>query len=295
MPRAIWKGALSFGLVYIPVELHPASRSGTLELHLLDSRDFSPVGYERVNKRTGKSVGWNDIVKGYEYRKGEYVALSEEDFRQANVKASQTIEIESFTEASDIPPEYHETPYYLTPAKGGEKGYALLRETLHKSGKVAVGSLVMRGRQHLCMTTAEQRALLLITLRFADEIKSQDELALPPVNTKSAKVSAREVAMAERLVAEMSAPWRPESYHDTYREDLMRRIEEKIRKKQTHVLTPKEREPKAGRPSAQVIDLMSVLKQSLEARSGGHSGRGATQAAARRAPKRAATPRRRRA
>jgi DNA end-binding protein Ku len=296
MPRAIWKGALSFGLVYIPVELHPASRSGTLELHLLDSRDFSPVGYERVNKRTGKTVDWDDIVKGYEYRKGEYVALSDEDFRQANVKASQTLEVESFTAASDIPPEYHETPYYLTPAKGGEKGYALLRETLQKSGKVAVGSLVMRGRQHLCMVTGEQRALMLITLRFAAEIKSQDDLALPPANTKSAKVSPREIAMAERLVAQMSAPWHPQSYHDTYREDLMARIQEKIRKKQTHLLTPKEKEPKEVRQSAQVIDLMSVLKKSLEARNGAHSSRSGTQAAAqRKAPKRAATPRRRRA
>ena len=295
MPKAIWKGAISFGLVYIPVELHAASRSGTLDLHFLDSRDFSPVGYERINKRTGKVVGWSDIVKGYEYKKGEYVALSDEDFRQANVKASQTIEIDSFVAADEIPPEYHETPYYLVPAKGGEKGYTLLRETLQKSAKVAIGSLVMRGRQHLCMITAEQRALMLITLRFAHEIKSQDDLDLPSAGAKSAKVSAREVAMAERLVEEMTAAWRPQTYHDTYREDLMRRIQEKIRKKQTHVLTPTQKQPQEARPSAQVIDLMEVLKKSLESRGGSSSRRGAPSASQRRGPKRASAPRRRRA
>jgi DNA end-binding protein Ku len=296
MPRAIWKGAISFGLVYIPVELHGAARSGTLELHLLDSRDFAPVGYERINKRTGKTVDWGDIVKGYEYKKGEYVALSDEDFRQANVKASQTIEIESFTDASEIAPEYHETPYYLTPTKGGEKGYTLLRETLQKAGKVGLGSLVMRGRQHLCMITGEKRALMLITLRFADEIRSDDDLELPSTGAKSAQVSSREIAMAERLVTEMSAPWRPEHYHDTYREDLMGRIQEKIRKKETHVLTPKEKAPRETRPSAQVIDLMSVLKRSLESRNGKGSGRQPARASAhRRGPKRATSARRRRA
>jgi DNA end-binding protein Ku len=268
MPRASWKGAVSFGLVYIPVELYSAVRSGTLDLDLLDRRDFAPVGYQRVNKQSGKVVEWGDIVKGYQYKKGEYVALSDEDFRQANVKASQTIEIESFTDIRHIAPEFYETPYYLAPTKGGEKGYTLLRETLQKSGKVAVGSLVMRGRQHLCMITGEERALLLITLRFVQEIKTQEELELPAANAKSAKVSPREVAMAERLVEEMSAPWRPQHYHDTYREDLMKRIQEKIRKKQTHLLTPKEKAGKPQRQGAQIIDLMSVLKKSLESRGG---------------------------
>jgi DNA end-binding protein Ku len=224
------------------------------------------------------------------------VALSDEDFRQANVKASQTIELESFTDASEIAPEYHETPYYLTPAKGGEKGYSLLRETLRKTRRVGLGTLVMRGRQHLCMITGEQRALMLITLRFADEIKSDDDLDLPATSARSAKVSPREVAMAERLVADMSAPWRPDHYHDTYREDLMSRIQEKVRKNQTHVLTPKEKAPREARPSAQVIDLMSVLKQSLESRNGKGSGRQAARAAThRRGPKRASSPRRRQA
>jgi DNA end-binding protein Ku len=267
MPRAIWKGAVSFGLVYIPIELHSAARSSSIDLDMLDRRDFAPVGYQRFNKKTGDVVDWGDIVKGYQYRKGEYVALSDEDFRQANVKASQTIDIESFTEASAISPEYFEQPYYLAPAKGGDKGYVLLREALRKSGKVAVGSFVMRGRQHIGMILPSDRALMFITLRFEDELKSSGELELP-ATAKSAKVSPREVSMAERLVEEMTAPWKPGEYRDTYRADLMKRIKEKIRKKQTHHLTPTEKGPKEERKSAEIIDLMSVLKKSLESRGG---------------------------
>lgn len=269
MARSVWKGAISFGLVYIPVEMYSAARSGALDLSLLDSRDFAPVGYQRVNKRTGKVVDWGDIVKGYEYKKGEYVALSDEDFRQANVKASQTIEITSFTNDADIAPEYYETPYYLIPTKGGEKGYALLRETLLRTGKVAVGSIVMRGRQHYGVIGADKRVLLFNTLRFAAELRALDDLDVATPAAKAGNVSPKEVAMAEKLLEEMSAPWKPADYHDTYREDLMRRIQEKVRKRQTHVLTAKERAPKEGQKSAEVIDLMAVLKKSLESRSAG--------------------------
>jgi DNA end-binding protein Ku len=263
----MWKGAVSFGLVYIPIEMYSAASSSSLDLNLLDRRDFAPVGYQRINKRTGKTVEWANIVKGYEYKKGEYVALSDEDFRQANVKASQTIEITSVTNAADIAPEFYETPYYLAPTKGGEKGYALLREALLRTGKVAVGSVVMRGRQHFGVIGADKRVLLFNTLRFAAELRSVDDLDVPSTGTKA--VSAKEVALAEKLLAEMSAPWEPEQYHDSYREDLMRRIKEKVRKRQTHVLTPKEKTPQEGRQSAQVIDLMAVLKKSLESRSAG--------------------------
>jgi DNA end-binding protein Ku len=262
----MWKGAVSFGLVYIPIEMYSAASSSALDLNLLDKRDFSPVGYQRINKRTGKTVEWANIVKGYEYKKGEYVALSNEDFRQANVKASQTIEISSFTNAAEIAPEFYETPYYLVPTKGGEKGYALLREALVRTCKVAVGSVVMRGRQHFGVIGADKRVLLFNTLRFAAELRSVADLDVPP---KAANVSPKEVAMAEKLLEEMSAPWKPEEYHDSYREDLMRRIQEKVRKRQTHLLTPKEKTPKEGRQSAQVIDLMAVLRKSLESRASG--------------------------
>ncbi len=288
MPRAIWKGAISFGLVYIPVELHSAAKSVTLDLDMLDRRDFAPIGYQRINKRTGAVVEWADIVKGYQYRKGEYVALSDEDFRIANVKAAQTIEIQTFTELAQIGPEYYEMPYYVVPAKGGEKPYALLMQSLEKTGKAGVGSFVMRGRQHIGVIRPSGRALMFVTLRFADELKPSDELELP-VRGKGAAPLPREVAMAERLIEEMTERWDPRQYHDSYREDLMKRIQEKVRKKQTHVLTPKETAPRGTRQSAEVIDLMSVLRKSLEERGGAESTRQRTSA-----PRRSSPARRRR-
>jgi DNA end-binding protein Ku len=270
-PRAIWKGAISFGLVYIPVHLHTAARDSALDLDLLDSRDFSPVGYQRYNKRTGKVVEWNDIVKGYEYRKGHYVALSDEDFRQANVEASQTIDIVTFVERAQIPPEYFEKPYYVEPAEGGEKTYVLLREAMQGDSRVAIGSFVMRGRQHFCAIIAHDRALMLNTLRFAEEMVAADDLELPPASANAARVSVKELAMARRLVEEMSGDWDPAEFKDTYRKDLMRRIKEKIRKRQTRVLTPAAEPEEEARPSAEVIDLMAVLQQSLKSR--GNRGR----------------------
>ncbi len=264
--RALWRGAVAFGLVYIPVHLYSAARESTLDLDLLDSRDFSPVGYQRYNKRTGKIVEWADIVKGYQYRKGAYVALSDEDFRQANVEASQTIDIDSFAERVDIPPEYYEQPYYLEPASGGDKTYALLREALLKSGKLAIGSFVMRSRQHYCAVLAQERVLLLNTLRFAEELRPAAELDLPPASVRSAKISARELSMATRLIEEMSGAWKPDAFEDSYRKDLMRRIREKIRKRQTHLLTP-DAEPEEETPrTAEIIDLTAILRKSLESR-----------------------------
>jgi DNA end-binding protein Ku len=271
-PRALWKGAVSFGLVYIPVHLHSAARDSALNLDMLDSRDFSPIGYQRYNKRTGKVVDWGDIVKGYEYKKGQYVALSDEDFKRANVEASQTIDIVSFAERTDIPPEYFETPYYLEPTEGGEKTYALLREAMRDDSKVAIGSFVIRGRQHFCAIVVRERALMLNTLRFSEELVPAKDLELPPADAGSVKVSRQEVAMARRLIDEMSGEWKPEQFKDTYRRDLMRRINEKIRKRQTHVLTPPAEAAEEERPSAEIIDLMAVLKRSLE-KSGGSRGR----------------------
>src|SRR5690606_26689298 len=217
--RAIWKGAITFGLVYIPVQMYSATRSRALDLDLLDKRDFAPVGYQRVNKRTGEPVEWGDIVKGFEHSKGEYVALTEEDFRQANVKATQTIEIVSFTDAANIPPQYFEKPYYLEPARGGAKVYALLREALKRSGKVAVATFVMRNKQHLAAIHPSGRALVLDTLRFAEEITEPEDLDLPAAGGKSAGLAERELAMAERLIGDMTGPWQPGQFRDSYRQD----------------------------------------------------------------------------
>ena len=278
MPRAIWTGAISFGLVYIPVQLHSASHTSSLDLDMLDKNDFSPVGYQRFNKRTGKVVEWGDIVKGYQYEKGKYVALSDEDFRQANVKATQTIDIQQFTEQASIPPEYFETPYFLAPGKGGAKVYALLRDALKKTKKAAIATFVMRGRQHLAMLHPLDNALMLNTLRFEEEIRSAGELDLPG---KSSGVTSKELAMAERLIDDMTGEWNPSAFKDTYSRDLLARVKEKVKNRENHKLTPTEktREP---RQSAQVIDLMEVLKKSLE------QGKGA-----RRAPARKRTTRKR--
>jgi DNA end-binding protein Ku len=260
--RSLWRGAISFGLIYVPIEMYSASKEHALNLHFLDSRDFAPVGYERINKTTGKSVDWQHIVKGYEFEKGQYVALSDADFQHANVKASETIDISSFTDAADISPVYYQTPYNLLPAKGGEKVYALLAEALQSSRKVAVATFVMRGRQHLCVVTPMSGSLMLITLRFANEILPAAKPAA--LNSKSAKPKEAEVAMARKLVEEMSAAWDPKQFHDTYREDLMRRIREKIKNNETHVLGTEPK--KTARPKAEVVDLMDALKNSLKLR-----------------------------
>ena len=256
MPRALWKGAISFGLIYVPVELYTASKENTLPLHMLDSRDFAPVGYQRVNKKTGKAVDWSHIVKGYEYKKGDYVALADADFKHANVKASETIEIDTFCDVSQIPAMYYEKPYYLAPAKGGDKVYTLLQQALESTGKVAIATFVMHQRQHLCAIAPQGPSLMLLTLRFADEI-------LPAAERKStAKISSAELAMAKQVVQSMAGTFTATKFKDTYRADLKRRVQEKIRNKETHSLDVAEPD-RDERPKAQVIDLMAALKASL--------------------------------
>lgn len=262
MQRSVWRGAISFGLIYVPVDVMSASKDASLSLHFLDSRDFSPVGYQRINKSTGKEVDWAHIVKGYEYEKGHYVALSNADFKHANVKATETIAIANFTDTDQIPPMYFETPYYLSPQKGGQKVYSLLRQALQSTGKAAVGTFVMRGRQHLCVVVPNGETLMLVTLRFANEVLAPAQVKVAVESGKDKKATPAEVAMARKLVEQMSGPFRPEAFKDTYRADLMRRIQEKIRSKQTHALT--EESAPAERPTAQVIDLMEALRNSLK-------------------------------
>ena len=270
MPRALWKGAISFGLVHVPVSLHSAEKRKSLDFTLLDRRDFAPVGYKRVNKQTGEEVPWERIVKGYEYEDGNYVALSDEDFRQANVEATQTVDILAFVDAEDIEPMYFDTPYYLSPTRRGEKGYALLRETLKRSKKAAVATVVIRTRQHIATMLPVGPMLVLNTLRYSDEIKAIDEFELP----REARASTREVDMALRLVKEMSEGWKPGKYHDSYREDLLARIEKKVKAGETHeVAEPGKEEEAPAQKGAEVIDLMALLKRSV-AREGGREGNG---------------------
>jgi DNA end-binding protein Ku len=257
MARGLWKGAISFGLVNVPVELHSAKkRTGELDMTMLDKRNLAPVGYKRVNKETGKEVPWGDVVKGYEYQDDKYVVLSEEDFRRANPELAKTVDIQAFVDLADIAPQYFETPYYLIPGKRGEKPYALLRETLKKAGKAGVAMVMIRTKQYLAALVPQDEILVLNTLRFHDELKEASDFDIP-----SAKVSAKERDMAMRLVEDMADEWKPEKYKDTLREDLLKRIEAKVKAGETEEITEPEKEPKE---KAEVIDLMSLLKKSVE-------------------------------
>jgi DNA end-binding protein Ku len=267
MARGLWKGAISFGLVHVPVELQPAlKRSSELDLTMLDRRDLAPVGYKRYNKSTGEDVPWGEIVKGYEYQDGRYVVLSEEDFRRANAEAARTVEILAFVDLAEIPPLHFDTPYYLAPGKRGEKAYALLRETIKRTGKAGIATVVIRTRQYLAALIAQGEALVLATLRYAHELKGVDELGIPAGVLSGASVTQKEIDMALRLVEDMTEKWQPEKFRDTYRDDLMARIEEKILQGQTEEITMPERAGKAAEPGGEVIDLMALLKKSVERR-----------------------------
>jgi len=259
MPRELWKGAIQFGLVNIPVSLLPAEHAHELSFTMLDRRDLQPVGYKRYNKSTGHEVPYEQIVKGYEYEDGKYVTLEKEDFRRANVEATQTIDIAGFVDASDIPPYFYEAPFYTAPGKHGDKGYALLRETLERTGKVAVATVVIRTRQHLALLYPRDNHLILNTLRYADELRPIDDVEVPE-SLKAAKVQANEIRMAERLIDDMTMKWDPEKFHDTYREDVMKMIEEKAA---GHVRKIPRKRAARG---AEVIDFAQLLARSLEER-----------------------------
>jgi DNA end-binding protein Ku len=276
--RGLWNGAISFSLIHIPVSLHSAAREHALDLDLLDKRDFSPVGYQRYNKSTGKTVGWNDVVKGFEYEKGEYVVLTDEDFRRANVEASRTIDIQTFVPREAIAPYYFDTPYFLVPDKNGERVYALLRQALEQSQKLAVATFVLRSRQHVAALMPVEDTIVLNTLRYHDEIQPHPEVVA--ATKKAGNAGARELAMALRLIDEMTEKWKPEAFADTYRDDLMKRIEQKVKAGETHALTePEAEEPRRGAGDGKVVDLMSLLERSLAQKGGaGKSDDGAARA-----------------
>jgi DNA end-binding protein Ku len=261
--RAIWKGSIDFGLVNIAVRLYSAESSGRLNFDLLDKRDFSRVRYRRVNEKTGREVPWDEIIKAHEYENDEYVALSDDDFAQANVQATQTIAITDFVEAAEVSPVYYDKPYYLEPLKNARRAYALLREVLDKTNKVGIAKVVIRTRQHLAMLFADGPKLVLNLLRFSHELRDTSGLDLPKVGPKSASVSPQEVEMAERLVETMESKWNPEKYHDEYRADLMKIINKKIKSGKTKVIeTSKPAAPRQER--GKVIDIMHLLKQSVK-------------------------------
>lgn len=262
MARVIWKGAIAFGLVNVPIVLHAATRVTRLDFDWIDKRDNAPVGYQRINKRTGKPIDSEHIVKGYEYEKGDYVFLSDEDFKRANTAATQSVDVLSFVKADEVPLYYFDTPYYLAPDKRGAKGYALFREVLRKSGLIALASVVLHTRQYLAAILPLDDVLMLVTMRYADEIRDAGELDIP--TGKESAPSAREMEMASRLLEDMTAPWDPELYRDEYRDDLMATIEEKIESGRTHAVDETDSPPR--RQSGKVIDLMSMLQRSIDER-----------------------------
>jgi len=260
MPRAIWKGAISFGLVHIPVSLVSATSSQGVDFDWLDKRSMDPVGYKRVNKTTGKEVTKDNIVKGVAYEKGRYVILSEDEIRSAHPTSTQTIEIIAFVASDQIPLQNIDTPYFLAPDKRGGKVYALLRETLKKTRKVALANVVLHTKQHLAALMPLESALVLVMLRWPAEVRSLDELELGSDVTKPT-LAKGELDMAKRLVEDMSADWQPEEYRDSFQDKIMALVAKKA--KAGKIEDVESSEGVDERKSADVIDLTELLKRSL--------------------------------
>ncbi|HEX8297224.1 MAG TPA: Ku protein [Chthoniobacteraceae bacterium] len=253
--RAIWKGAISFGLVNIPIGLYPATRSEQVKFRLLRSGDLSPVNYKRVAEADGKEVPWEQIVKGYEYEKGKFVVLKDEDFQRVDIEATQTVDIINFVKLDQVSPVFFNKPYYMEPQKGGDKAYVLLREALRGSGKIAIAKVVIKTRQHLAAVKPQEKGLMLELMHFASELIDVEEFKLPA----AAEVGKKELQMAQALIDSMSDDWKPEQYHDEYRDALEKVIEEKIEKGDDASPAPARKVK-----TTNVIDLVSVLQKSLE-------------------------------
>lgn len=286
MARAIWKGAISFGLVHIPVALVSATSSQGVDFSWLDSRSMDPVGYKRVNKVTGKEVTSEHIVKGVEYEKGRYVVLSEEEIRSAHPKSTQTIDIFAFVDSEQIPLQHIDTPYFLAPDKRGGKVYALLRETLNNTSKVALAQVVLHTRQHLAALMPLESALVLVMLRWPAEVRSLDELALGSEVTKP-DLAKGELDMAKRLVEDMSADWQPDEYRDSFQDKIMELVDQKAREGKIESVETGTGEEE--RRTADVIDLTELLKRSLAGRTTSKSSTKPDKPAGKTAPGKKAT------
>ncbi|MES2511993.1 MAG: Ku protein [Pseudomonadota bacterium] len=263
-PRTLWKGAITFGLVHIPVGLHSATSEQGLDFDWLDKRSMDPVGYKRINKKTGKEITKENIVKGIAYEQGEYVILSDKEIADAYPKTTQTIEIESFVDAGEIPFVYLERPYYVAPINKGAKVYALLRETLLKTGKVGVARVVIQTKQHLAALIPSGKGMVLNLLRWGDEIRPWTNLELPAEGIKGAGIREAEMKMAEQLVKDMSAKWDPENYKDEFKDAIMKLVHQRVKAGKTETVTPLEHVEESASGGAQIIDLTELLKRSLK-------------------------------
>jgi DNA end-binding protein Ku len=281
--RVLWKGAITFGLVHIPVGLHTASSEQGIDFDWLDKRSMDPVGYKRINKKTGKEIDKDNIVKGIEYEDGHYVIISPEEIAAAYPRTTQTIDIQRFIDAGDIPFVYLERPYYVAPINKGQKVYALLRETLARTGKIGLAKVVIQTKQHLAALVASGPALVLNLMRWGDEVKPMDGLDLPAAGVKAAGLSAAELKMAAQLVDDMSGHFDPAEFQDEFKQAVMALVDKKVKAGKTEtVIQPEEEAPSGG---AQVIDLTELLARSLK---GGGKGADKTARAAPAARKSAA-------
>ncbi len=276
MARAMWKGSIAFGLVNIPIELYSAVRDHRPKFRLLHAEDESPVKYERVCQTEGKPVAWEDLVKGYEYEKGQFVVLSKDDFKTAAIEKTKTIDILDFVDPKEIDERYFETPYYLQPAKGAERAYAVLREAMKDTGKVGIAKIILRDAQHLAEVEPHGDALVLTMMRFADELADLNDFKFP----KTVDVRPAELKMAGQLIDNLASDWEPGKYNDEYRDNLMRIIQGKLKGRK-----PKLQERETPQ-QAEVIDLMARLRASLEGKGGKGAARRKTASKTKKASKR---------
>jgi len=282
MARAIWTGSLSFGLVNIPIEVHTAVRDHRPHFRLLHAKDRSPINFERVCQKDRKTVAWGDLVKGYEYEKGRFVVLTKEDFETAAIEKTRRIDVLDFVETDAIDDRYFDKPYYLTAKKGGEAAYALLREAMNEAGRIGIAKFVMRETQHLAAIEGIGDALVLSTLRFADELVDTSSLTFP----SGKNVNKAELNMAKMLVENLAAEWDPAKYADDYQENLMRVIKAKMKGKEPDLVVEERSR------DSNVIDLMERLRQSLDQSGGRRGAKKVTRSKARKTPARARRTRR---
>ena len=265
MPRVIWKGAISFGLVHVPVALYPASQEVGIDFDWLDKRSMDPVGYKRINKRTGKEIAKDDIVKGIKLDDGDYVVLSDEEIKAAFPKSTQTIEIEAFVKASEIAFVLLERPYYLEPIGKGERVYALLRESMQQAGVIGIARLVMHTKEHLAALIPSGAALMLNTIRWATEMRPVDELKLPAQGKASTNLKPAELKMAAQLISDMTGPWDADAYTDSFGASIKALVKQKVDAGKTEQVTPLEDAADVANAS-NVVDLTALLAKSLERR-----------------------------
>lgn len=271
-PRVLWKGAISFGLVHIPVALYSATTDHSIDFDWLDKRTMDPVGYKRVNKKTGKEIAREQIVKGIAYEDGQYVVLTDAEIAAAYPRTTQTVEIETFVPADSIPFVYLERPYYVAPINRGAKVYALLRETLQRTGRVGVARVVIQTKQHLAVLVPSGPGLVLNLLRWGADIRPWKDLPLPAAGAKAAGLSERELKMAGELVEDMSSEWNPDEFKDSFKDEIMRLVDQKVAAGDTESVTQPEPSEEGGSGGAKIIDLTELLQRSL--RKGGKAAKG---------------------